>query len=753
MPFDRFLIAPINTGLQTDLRPWLIPDDAFTLLENSYVFRGRIRKRFGSRYMGLTQYSSRLRINIGSTDAMGNFAGTVPGAIFKVGQLFTIGGDVFTVDVTGTPGVMLTNGAATVHTYNTTTGAVVINGSFPLTIVYFYPAEPVMGIWIYEKGIINDQPTYAFDTQFAYTFNGVAWDRSGSGVSPIWHGNNLNFYWTANWQGATPNVTAFFVSNFQVTNPNGAGVATDDPLWETQDGTTWTKFIPYFLPNGGAVQTGPFVETALMIVPFKNRLVLFNTIENDNGGGLGTNSAFPQRARYSFNGSPFAVNAWYEPNQTDAAGNFAGGAGFIDAPTEEQIISSEFIKDRLIVFFERSTWEFVYTGNELLPFVWQKINTELGTEATFSTVPFDKVVLTVGNVGVHACNGVNVERIDNKIPDDIFQIKNINQDTRRIYGIRDYYTELVYWTFPFNINSAIYPNKVLVFNYKNGSWAKFDDSITVFGYFEQQPTNFWTWAGTDIPWQDLDIPWDSGFIEAQFRQILAGNQEGYVFIVAPDETRNAGVLQITNMANNGTNVDLLIVDHNLFPGEFLLLENTNTGLDGEIFMVLSASTVTNIVKIADAHILATYEGGGTAARVSRIFIQSKQWNPYVDQSRNFHLQKIDFCVLATAEGEVTVDYNPNSTPISMVAAGGPHGTNMVMGNSVLETKPYSPIYYPLEEFQRRLWHPVYFQTTGEFIQIDILLSDTQMRNPLISLEDFQLEGMILWCLPTSQRLE
>ena len=43
--------------------------------------------------------------------------------------------------------------------------------------------------------------------------------------------------------------------------------------------------------------------------------------------------------------------------------------------TDEQIISCEFIKDRLIVFFERSTWELAYTGNEVLPFIWQKINT------------------------------------------------------------------------------------------------------------------------------------------------------------------------------------------------------------------------------------------------------------------------------------------------------------------------------------------------------------------------------------------
>ena len=52
MPMDRFLIAPFNTGLQRDLKPWLIMEDAFTSLVNSYVFRGRIKKRFGGRWIG-----------------------------------------------------------------------------------------------------------------------------------------------------------------------------------------------------------------------------------------------------------------------------------------------------------------------------------------------------------------------------------------------------------------------------------------------------------------------------------------------------------------------------------------------------------------------------------------------------------------------------------------------------------------------------------------------------------------------------
>jgi len=137
------------------------------------------------------------------------------------------------------------------------------------------------------------------------------------------------------------------------------------------------------------------------------------------------------------------------PPETRPDGSISAGY----APTEEAIVSAEFIKDRLIVFFERSTWELAYTGNQVLPFVWQKINTELGSEATFSVVPFDKVVLAIGNTGVHACNGSNVERIDTKIPDTVFEIFNKENGVSRVAGVRDYFNEMVYWSFPLDNTS------------------------------------------------------------------------------------------------------------------------------------------------------------------------------------------------------------------------------------------------------------------------------------------------------------
>ena len=149
----------------------------------------------------------------------------------------------------------------------------------------------------------------------------------------------------------------------------------------------------------------------------------------------------------------------------------------------------------MIIYFERSTWELVYTGNPLLPFVWQNINIELGSESTFSLVPFDKGIVGIGEVGVHTCNGTNVQRIDNQIPDEVYSIQNANAGVDRVYGIRDYDAELAYWAIPTAMTLApsnVFPDQLLVYNYKNNSWAKWDDSITAFGYISLNNARTWS---------------------------------------------------------------------------------------------------------------------------------------------------------------------------------------------------------------------------------------------------------------------
>lgn len=758
MAFERFLIAPFNTGLQTNMRPWLIMDDAFAILENAYVFRGRVKKRFGSQLMGNSPLTSRLRVQVGT---LGAPVSPVPGNQFNIGQMFSVGPDIFTVWQNGA--MKSTNPLAN-GTFNTATGAfTIVDPSQPAgTPIFWYPALPVMGLTQYALAPINDQTSYAFDTQFAYRFNGLAWERSGAA---IWHGTNINFFDICNWEGFTDNAVAMYVTNFNAV-VGVPPVPNNDPIWYTTDGTTWVAMLGgtangiYFLPKGLAPTEGSYVVTARLIVAFKGRLILLNTIENENpnkDGTGGTNTAYVNRARYSVVGSPLDVNAWYEGGTRDSAGNIANGGGFEDATTEEAIIAAEFIKDRLIVFFERSTWELADTGNDKQPFLWQKINTELGCESELSTVPFDKEILAIGQTGVHACNGANVARIDSKIPDVIFEIKQKDLAPQRVCGIRDYFVEMVYWCYP-SANedpNFQYPNRILVYNYQNGSWSINIDTFTVFGYFEQAVDLTWA-SSAPLTWAQSSFTWESGENQKGFRQIIAGNQEGWVLIIRPDFTRNAPSLQITNIIAVAPNISLTVIDNQLNAGDFILIENApGTGLNGSIFKIIGTNSAAHRIVIYAPNYTGTYNGGGTIARVSNIDIRSKQWNPYDKIGRNVYLGKIDFAVQNTGTdnsvgGQVTVDYFPSDSDVSILDEA---EIGTLMGTGVLETGPYPANLAPLESHQARLWHPVYFQSEGECIQIRIYMSDAQMLTPDSALCDFELEGLVLHTQSISTRLQ
>ena len=769
MANDRFLIAPFdeNSGLNTSMRPWQIPDQAWAQMNNAYVYRGRIRKRFGSKYMasgasvGTASLTSRLRIQVGTIGAP---TSPVPGSVFQLGQMFSAGTQLFTVYQTGAPAAMLATGPGT-GTFNTTTGAFVLAGTGLAggTPIFFYPALPVMGLTQYDFAAVNAYPTIGFDTQFAYQFSNGAWALSPG--SPTWHGTDTNFFWTENVvypnAAATALTRALFATNFYVVNINGAGSANDDPIYYFNN-STWTAYVPYLNPGAGnAPSTGAFVKTCLIILNFYGRVLLLNTIENDGGAALGTNTNYVNRMRWCNLGNIFSVNAWYGVGAADNAGNIGKTAGFSDASTLEAIIGAEFIKDRLIVYFEQSTWEIVYTQNEQKPFRWQKINTELGSMATFSTIAFDKAVLAIGETGVHSCNGANVTRIDSKIPSEIFNIANPATQTERVCGIRDYYNEVVYWSVPIakQITDQPYPTKVLIYNYQNETWAFNDDCITAFGYFDGISSP--TWATLIGTWAEWNTTWNSAQSQAQVRQVIAGNQEGFTFILDTDTAatpRNAGVLQVTQMVQQAVGIELVIYNHMIQSGDYVYLENAQgVVLNGNgiyVAVYVDKNTITVIYPpeiYTQPTFTGTYTGGGTIARVSNYNLYSKQWNPYDKDGRNVYLAKIDFGVLATATGEVTIDYSPSSTSLSSIDEG--VATETIMGTSVLETKPYPANLYPLEQYQNRLWHPVYFQTDGECIQINIYMSPTQMCDPKISLVDFEIEGLILNTKPVSTRLQ
>jgi hypothetical protein len=397
------------------------------------------------------------------------------------------------------------------------------------------PTSPVQGLRTYIVPVTGDELLIAFSTTKSYlwstvgsTFTDITFTPAAAPFS--WTGGVDDFFWSANY------ANAIWVSN------------NVDPIRFYNGSTTagWSTHTP--IVNGATT-----LQKALLIIPYRGRLVVLNTQE----GGIG----FKQRARWSQIGTPYlpTVAGTYVPPAPYAvpgAGDaFAwrddipGRGGYIDADTNEQIVSAGIIQNTLIVFFQRSTWRLRYTGNEVLPFVWERINTQLGAESTFSAIPFDDALLGFSRFGYVGANTNSVARIDEKIPDLSFftETGSTLEGLKRIHGIRDYYRQMAYWTFAASDTNANSPNRVLTYNYIDQTWAIFNQSFRCFGTYKT--TDDTTWASLPVPWDSMNEPWSSSFAQDNFPQVVAGATNGNVYTCYE-------LLQASS--DNGTNFGFII---------------------------------------------------------------------------------------------------------------------------------------------------------------------------------------------------
>lgn len=749
---DKFYIGPYDqgSGQVNNLKPFYIVDQAFERLENVYAWRGRIKKRPGSRLIGNTMQSSRLRVAVGT---YGSPDAAVPAAAGAVGQMFSIAGNagqedvLFTVKALGTPFDFdaqdaIAYGSATAATFNTT------NGTFTFTTVldasamevpagstiYWYPALPVMGLVGQEVSSVNSEPTVAFDTKYSYSYNTTTngWERiTTGGAAALWEGSNSQYFQQSNWYVGTD--TALFVTN---------GNALETSNMRYLVGTTWTAFKPEYTTVGGTT----YILSAKFLVLFKNRLIALAPTIGASAPGtfFGNRVAIPQP------GNPAAASAYDT--------TIPGKGTSIDAATNEQIIGYSFVKDRLIVSFERSTFELAYTGNEFYPFTWNKLNTELGAESPNSLVTFDKFSIGIGNVGIHACNGSNVERIDEAIPNFVFSIHNANDGVKRVYGIRDFQNETVYWSYPSDRGSDSseqpFCNKVLLYNYNNGTWAFLDDSIMCFGYFQVAPENGITWDSETVTWDD-DLVWGGGSTVGLTKEVIAGNQQGYTFIFDYQMNRNAPALSIADIAYGGGIVTVTAIDHNFSVDQWIMFDGITVAnlnyLNKKNYQITSITDKdTFVIALAPIFLSGVYEGGGTIERIENHLIQTKQFNLYAQQAKNAAIDQIDILMDKTAKGQTTLSFATSTSPVF----------NNNVGNDpiTIETFPY-PTYYPYETEAAQVWRTAYIDASGSYIQLKFTMTDIQMGLTEVgdegdvsgpTLDDFELHSIVLTSNPSGR---
>ncbi len=544
-----------------------------------------------------------------------------------------------------------------------------------------------------------------------------------------------------------------YITQTAVSNSDGLKYYTGDPIADSSKG--WVNFAPPLSSYDETTNPNPqYLIGADYLFPFKDRLLYFGTTIATSvapGGVYNENQVV-----YSQNGTPYyfvtdsalpnpviptneeaQVEAWYQ--------NVPARGGFINAPVQQQIISVVSQADILLLGLESSNFRFVFTGDDSFPFIFQSISADFGSGHTFAALSLENDVLFIGNYGFARATSTTINRIDLKIPDEVFQIGYNTNDSKRVCAIRDYRNQWVYFTAPLKQNSppCKFNNTTYLYNYIENNWAKFQENYTHYGKYLKS-TNY-TWATLPYEtWADWNVPWNFGGNDERFPNIVGGNQQGFVLIKAQSDTEDN-----SNYISNIVADLVTSPNHCMLEGDYILISNIigddNQELNGTIQKVITPSE--DDFKI-DTEFTGTYLGNGVFKRIPKPDIRTKTFAPFWGNGRQCRNKPIRLLIDRSTDGaQITVnlyvsqvdDISSNQGPSDL------QPTDNTPYSSIILTGPEPE--KELQKLQSLIWHRLNQAVVGDSIQIEFTLSDAQMRDLTIAEAQFNLNAIFLPLVP------
>lgn len=545
-------------------------------------------------------------------------------------------------------------------------------------------------------------------------------------------------------------------------------------------GHGWVNFMPPLSQSAFSIANLPpaiyYLVGAKIIVPYKDRLLFLAPVVSNSGGGV---FFLQDTVIYSQNGTPYYTASYQNtPNSavdfpTSATNNFfpilvpdnqiatttsyfedqTGFGGFVSAGLSQTINTVSGNEDVLIVGFNNFQTRLPYSGNDLVPFTFFLINSELGSGSTFSVINQDQGVITRGSRGFILTSQTSAQRIDLDIPDEVFQLDLTNNGNERFCAARDFLNEWIYFTYPVNSDSDIFPNQTLFYNYRDNSWSIFRETYTCYGSLKRRTGFTWQTVGMVYEtWQEWNDPWNAGTSTLLQEEVIGGNTQGFVLV--RDEGTGEGTSLYIQSFSNGTNI-VTSPNHNLDNGNYIIISNALGDVaplvNTEIFSVFNVSTNTFQLNPDPLITSETYFGGGLITLIYVPVIQTKQFALAWDMARKTRIGVQQYLLTKTNESQITLQIflsqnaasaynegpiNPDVNSIndsliySSVLYTCPESTNLgLMPSSLNMSNPAnSNLQMVTASNQSQIWHRKNTSLLGDTVQLGFTLSDAQIRD-------------------------
>lgn len=598
------------------------------------------------------------------------------------------------------------------------------------------PISPAQGLknWVNPQTLgerligFSTTKSYLFDDP-TQSFVDVTFDPSGAPFS--WNNGSNDYFWTSNYAGSmwtTNNLTADNIKYWNVTN-------------------NWTTFQPF-------VNSTDTLDAALIIIPFYNRLIALNVSQNG--------TRYQNRATWSRIGTPYVLNdATHVPAPgftVDADAwrtDIPGKGGFADADTSESIVSAAVIKNTLIVFFQRSTWRLRPTGNQVNPFIFERVNTQYGSESPYSTVSFDEAAVSFSRYGWIAANTNDVARIDLDIPDDSFAFEGIStglSGLNKVQAIRDYFRNFAYFTYiPIGQTTT---TQIYAYNYIDRNWSIFNPqtgssgigistplTINCFGSY-RNTSGDWTWArlnAVDDTWENFNSPNDTwqNYGAAQnidFPSTLGGDLSGNVYLMfeffpAPTTDNNVNfpfsvfTKRFNPYIDQGLKCRLGYVDLycTSLPGGEITVNHYVDDQQVPVFtrkVEIFSRGVINITAITPGATTSITTSGDHGLSVGEFVTISNVIGSIGKVLNNETLQ----VQTTPTTNSFTVNFNTNT--YAYVSGGYIYNANLVQGDA---------------HYTR-----IYLGAIAHMHQLEFTMSNEQVIDPVKGVAQFEMQGLVIW---------
>lgn len=695
MAYIPYLISKFSTGLDNEVQPWLLPDDAQEVLYDGFIYRGVWQKRPGYNQFAIGEhggapYCESRMVHKLSAVAM---TGAIPGSTYTLTATSPVRRGTFVVTGSNPPQVVTDNGLGGftgdgTGTINYTTGAVSITFTLPtiaastVTATYdYHPGHPVMMVANFYP-TTNIRQMIVADTRYVNRYNPATNRLDDISPAGAYTGTNTNFWSWTNCPPAAGTPRLLFTNNTD-------GI-------QAYDGTTVTTYA-YTL---GGVAT----LTCLQMFHMKDRLILLRT--NEAG------TVYPRRIRISGTGA-----------NIDVFDVTAPGAGVIDIPDDSWIMGADFNRDDLIIYTQKFVWTLRYTNNDIVPFTLDRLDVSRGSYAPFGVATYLNKTRAMSPLGFIETDGYSVDRYDNRVPD--YSFNNIDQDRFEqcfsgfVDEDRDHY--------------LIHPSpgeqlsdRVLVYNYEELNFSVYRMPLSCMGRFIETYDVTWADLSAYATWDEMAerfASWSDFAYTKGLPFSIGGGHHGQIWRL------NEGLSDNQVKVRGATVIDAdtleVTTDFNTYAvGDYIFFEELGGMTEiNQKQAAITSVTDANVFRVeVETGNLSAYTSGGVVSRVIPFEALTKKFNPFADKAQKVRCGYMYFYVTASDVGTTDAEGDPDKCfiDVEVFVNDIPDVTQVENSSLVTIQHPYRVNCTPdARDAGTKRWYKIYINQVGRFVQFRV----------------------------------